>query len=849
MTAATSRLRRRGIGAGVAALVGLGTVGGFAGAAHATADFSVTPVSAQTRFGTAAAIAGQTFPDGVDTAVLVNAYSPADALAASYVAGSLGAALLVTDQGELNSETETALESLGVSDVYIVGGSAAVSADQQGQLEELGYTVDRFSGATRTETALDALNAAGDEAPTHAFVVRAFGNPADALAAGPIAYKNGIPILLVPGAVDQAWIDAVKEAGITEITPLGGTAAIPNTVVDALESADFTVNERVAGATGPETAVQIADEAVANWGFLNTGVGIARGDTAANAGNAADALVSSQWLGTNSFPLLLTESPSALGAAATGYLTANKDTLTTGAAFGGQAAINPSVITAAEAAAGATEAPGTNQTLAVSPADAVGLGFDEVRQYSVTGLDADSKYRVTLVDADNISVDENGVVSFVEDGSTGLALPGTVEADITVVNGVSAATPGQSIGGIAPTAGNISFTVTTDAATVEGFVPVVYVDGGDNTRLELDEDGLPTEAFGLGGAIQTVPDEAATGVVTGSAQDIEIVDKAGDSIVTSAALYNYDSSDNFFIGGTAPQNAVTLEEFEAQLSVGDDIVAGTVAAPATVYQQNPALDSTFVLADTTPGAPAISVVSAETTDSSVTLTVTGVDDADTVTIYGEVDADGATATIDPTVTVDSDVLGTATGDQDADIAGFQVVLTGLTANTNYDVAATQTVDGEESALSNPETEVTTLTTQTAATIDSAALTTDAVLVGRASSGDVWTIVADETLDTLAANDYIEVTDADGDLIRVQNGATAATTDDGLTAATFSALSGAAGLTNNSFTITLNGVVEDRNVAGNGNVDYPLTITATSGITGAGDTVGIDLDGSEDDTIN
>jgi putative cell wall-binding protein len=300
VTAATSRLRRRGIGAGVAALVGLGTIGGFAGAAQATADFSLTRVSSDTRFGTAIATANATFPDGVDTAVLVNAYSPADALAASYVAGGLDAALLVTDQATLNSETAAALEDLGVTNVVILGGTAAVSAEQEEALSA-DYTVERFSGATRTETAVEALGAV-ETAPTQAFIVRAFGNPSDALAAGPVAYKNGIPILLVPGAVTPEWIAAVEAAGITTLTPLGGTAAIPESVVTALTDADFTVNARIAGASGPATAAAIAEEAITDWGFSNTGVGIARGDTAVNAGNAADALTSSQWLGTQGWP-------------------------------------------------------------------------------------------------------------------------------------------------------------------------------------------------------------------------------------------------------------------------------------------------------------------------------------------------------------------------------------------------------------------------------------------------------------------------------------------------------------------------------------------------------------------
>ena len=58
MTAATSRLRRRGIGAGVAALVGLTGLGFAAVPAQADANFALTrPADSSNRYATAASVA------------------------------------------------------------------------------------------------------------------------------------------------------------------------------------------------------------------------------------------------------------------------------------------------------------------------------------------------------------------------------------------------------------------------------------------------------------------------------------------------------------------------------------------------------------------------------------------------------------------------------------------------------------------------------------------------------------------------------------------------------------------------------------------------------------------------
>lgn len=327
------------------------------------------------------------------------------------------------------------------------------------------------------------------------------------------------------------------------------------------------------------------------------------------------------------------------------------------------------------------EAPG-NEQLTITPTEEVTLtavpGTPEMptdatddRVYTVSGLDDALTYRVTLVDADNISRDAEDDAVFVEDAMTGLADAGAVNARITVVNGAPV-TAAQSVGAIAPQSGTITFTV--DGEDFESVTPVVYTDqGGANTRLNLDDDGKPTEPFGIGGTINYVPAEAPGGAFL--PLPVDGVDKDDDLFVAGGATYEYDANDTFTVDGVPS----TLAGFEMELSVGDT-VGGT-------YAPDPAAVSTFNLIDITPLAPTAVTVD-DVTDTTATLTVTGVAPGATVRIFRAADPPGTFATA-------TQVAETST-DADPDTAGFQVELTGLTADTDYKVFATQVLDGEES---------------------------------------------------------------------------------------------------------------------------------------------------------
>ena len=173
--------------------------------------------------------------------------------------------LLLNDPTELEPIVLAELRRVGVEDVWILGGTAAVSQDVEDALVAEGFSVTRLAGPTRLETAQEIAEAAGDVQPT--LLARAFGTAegtdptqafADSLAVGGWAADDGRSVLLTETAQlsgsTEAWLES--SAGSSS-TLVGGVAALAEAVADAVRGLGLGV-DRVAGATRFETAVEVA---------------------------------------------------------------------------------------------------------------------------------------------------------------------------------------------------------------------------------------------------------------------------------------------------------------------------------------------------------------------------------------------------------------------------------------------------------------------------------------------------------------------------------------------------------------------------------------------------------------
>lgn len=330
-------------------------------ATPALASHDVIParVEGPERIATAAAVARLAHPDGASTALLARAGDWPDALAGAPLAGQLDAPVLLTRSDQLSSVTAQALDDLGVSDVMLLGGPAAISEDVEREVAQR-YTVERLAGPARYGTAAAVARAiaeGGDIGATpggkRSTFLASGETFADALAAGaPAALgPDQMPILLTrPDGLPDATTAALDDLPIEQVLIVGGTKAVSAEVADQLERRGLNV-VRFAGATRTETAARVADFAVDILPATPEVVHLARGDA------FPDALTAAPLAAKLGGPLLLTTAPDQLGDPAAQWLASRCPDVSVVRAVGGGAAIATSVLEHAEQVAERCHAP------------------------------------------------------------------------------------------------------------------------------------------------------------------------------------------------------------------------------------------------------------------------------------------------------------------------------------------------------------------------------------------------------------------------------------------------------------------------------------------------------------
>lgn len=338
-----------------------------------------------------------------------------DALSSQYLAEYLDTGVLLTPTSKLSSVTQAALRTEGVTQVDVVGGDLAISTAVVAQLKATPayscggagtletssggvrtITVTRIAGDTAAETAAavdervpeshdgtvslagayagtdptggmgrynDTSGAASPAASTSVAVPTAIvasdAEYQDAMAASALSYDEALPIVLTTATtLAAAAKGTVATLGIKQAIVMGGPLAVTNAVVTSLEGLGVEVL-RVAGHTYTDTAVQLAQlesnttEGGLGLGWAGTKMAVARGN------GFTDGLVGAVVAGKVPEPVLLTESPTAVGQYLTAFL---KDQAKTGidgqgatrrvralTVCGGTLAVSPAVYSQMEA--------------------------------------------------------------------------------------------------------------------------------------------------------------------------------------------------------------------------------------------------------------------------------------------------------------------------------------------------------------------------------------------------------------------------------------------------------------------------------------------------------------------
>ncbi len=215
------------------------------------AGILTTRVSGPNRDATAAAVAQQPGTsvgsyNGLGATALLAADDAAhyvDALAGGPLSFAGHFPILLTPGSSLAPEASAALTALKIKHVIILGGTAAILPAVQTQVESLGITVERLSGAVRQQTAIAIAGAEQAHLGfgTNAYVLARGDNFPDALAGGPLGGKDSAPILLTVdpntlGTDTQTFL-TTNNAHVNELFVLGGTAAISDAVVSAASGA------------------------------------------------------------------------------------------------------------------------------------------------------------------------------------------------------------------------------------------------------------------------------------------------------------------------------------------------------------------------------------------------------------------------------------------------------------------------------------------------------------------------------------------------------------------------------------------------------------------------------------
>ncbi len=187
-----------------------------------------------------------------DTYVITNAWGYADALSSGAYASNNAAPIFGTTDGVLTSEQASAIRWLGFNKVVILGGNAAVDADQvKAQIgEDKQYVV--LAGDTRIETSraivewecgLDTTKAFAPEnvLPLSNIAVSYAGGYADAPAGVNLSTQQVAPVLLLDESeASVTTIDTLIKANKLQVLNgriLGGSAAVSTTVEGWLNDA------------------------------------------------------------------------------------------------------------------------------------------------------------------------------------------------------------------------------------------------------------------------------------------------------------------------------------------------------------------------------------------------------------------------------------------------------------------------------------------------------------------------------------------------------------------------------------------------------------------------------------
>ncbi|MDD5823014.1 MAG: cell wall-binding repeat-containing protein [Firmicutes bacterium] len=198
--------------------------------------------------------------DEFDNIIIAYGGNFPDALTGSYLAKVKNAPIILVDKARESMVAEYAKSHLKYGGkVYILGDTAVVSSNFEKSLKDDGVAVKRLAGATRYQTNIKILKAAG---VTNQELLICTGNGyADSLSAS----ATGRPILLVNKTLTAEQKAFLADLDTDKFYVLGGSDVVSDSVMNQVAKAlPDASKERIAGATRYQTSTLIAKKFFSN---------------------------------------------------------------------------------------------------------------------------------------------------------------------------------------------------------------------------------------------------------------------------------------------------------------------------------------------------------------------------------------------------------------------------------------------------------------------------------------------------------------------------------------------------------------------------------------------------------
>lgn len=178
-----------------------------------------------------------------------------DALSIGPIAADYGCPILFSDKNVLSADTKNAILKWGIENVFIIGGTGAISKSVEDQLKAMGQNVARISGEDRYETSLKIADEFLENMDPDYITIATGANFPDALAAGPLAaVKNSLMLLVNNSSSNTDLKNFISSNNFGNMYTIGGTGVISdaqmNSIASYLHTDQFKVPHDVTGLKG-----------------------------------------------------------------------------------------------------------------------------------------------------------------------------------------------------------------------------------------------------------------------------------------------------------------------------------------------------------------------------------------------------------------------------------------------------------------------------------------------------------------------------------------------------------------------------------------------------------------------